>query len=217
MSGFSSRGVPEDLVVAAAAAGVTNERVLAAVLDTRRTLYVPDEHAGMAYVDAPIPIPHGQVTTQPSLSARMIEALELTGGEHVLEVGSGHGYQAALLARLAAEVVSVEIWTDLAEETRRHLASDDIGNVTVLVGDGTEGAPEHAPFDGIVVSAAYPDVPPPLVEQLRVDGRLVQPMGRGGGEDVVVHERDADGLKPGRVLTPASFVRLIGRYGFPRT
>jgi protein-L-isoaspartate(D-aspartate) O-methyltransferase len=196
--------------------GVTDERVLAALRETRRSLYVPVEHANRAYLDVPIAIPGGQVTTQPSLSALMIQALDLSGRETVLEVGSGHGYQAALLARLAERVVSVEIREDLAEVARRNLAACGVGNVTVLVGDGTEGAPGHAPFDAIVVSAAFPEVPPPLVDQLKVGGRLVQPLGRGGGEEVVRHERDAHGLRATAVLTPASFVRLVGRYGFPR-
>jgi len=147
----------------------------------------------------------------------MIAALRLAGTEQVLEVGTGYGYQTALLARLAACVVSVEIWPDLGAQARRNLAAQGIGNVTVLVGDGTEGAPDHAPFDAIVVSAAFPRVPPPLAAQLTTGGRLVQPIGPGGGEHVVLYEKDVDGLRRVRVLTAASFVRLRGRHGFPQS
>lgn len=206
---------PEDLVVAARAAGVTERRVLAAILRIPRETFVPAAHAGRAYADEPIPIPHQQVTTQPSLSAAMVAALGLTGEEQVLEVGTGYGYQTALLARLAARVVSIEIWADIAEEARRNLAAQGIGNIVVIVGDGTEGAPGHPPFDAIIVSAAFPEVPPPLIDQLKSGGRLVQPVGRGGREQVVLFERGVHGLKRVRVLTPASFVRLYGRYGFP--
>jgi len=113
-------------------------------------------------------------------------------------------------------VVSIEIWPDLAEQARRNLAAQGVGNVVVLVRDGSEGAPDHAPFDAVVVSAAFPRVPPPLAAQLRRAGRLVQPVGRGGAEDVVLYEKDADGLRRVRALTVASFVRLRGRYGFPQ-
>ncbi len=165
--------------------------------------------------DAPIPIPHRQVTTQPSLSAAIITALGLTGVEQVFEVGTGYGYQTALLARLAARVISIDIWPDLAERARRNLAGQGIGNVVVLAGDGTEGAPEFAPFDAIVVSAACPHVPPPLAAQLRTGGHLVQPVGPGGGEDVVLYQKGPDGLRRVRTVTAASFVRLHGRHGFP--
>ncbi len=145
----------------------------------------------------------------------MIAALRLDGTQQVLEVGTGYGYQTALLARLAARVVSVEIWPDLAAQARRNLAAQGTGDVVVLVGDGTEGAPDHAPFDAIVVCAAFPRVPPPLAAQLRAAGRLVQPMGPGGSEQVVLYEKDTNGLRRVRVLTAASFVRLHGRHGFP--
>ena len=115
---------------------------------------MPTAFAGLAYADAPIPITHEQVTSQPSLLATMVAALGLTGGETVLEVGTGYGYQTALLARLAARVVSIEVWADMAWQARRNLAGQGIGNVVVLAGDGTNGAPEHAPFDAIIISAA---------------------------------------------------------------
>ena len=206
---------PEKLAAFAEAAGVTDRRVLEAMRRTPRAEFVSAAYADRAYDDWPVPIPHNQVTTQPSLSAAMIAALGLAGAERVLEIGAGYGYQTALLARLAAWVVSIEIWPDLAARARRNLAAAGIGNVIVLVGDGTEGAPDHAPFDAVLVSAAFPRVPPPLAAQLRAGGRLVQPIGPGGAEQVVLYEKDKGGLRPVRVLTRASFVRLHGRHGFP--
>ncbi|MEU7692603.1 protein-L-isoaspartate(D-aspartate) O-methyltransferase [Microbispora hainanensis] len=206
---------PEDLVRAVRAVGVRDERLLQAVRSTPRAGFVPPAYAAHAYEDVPIPIAHGQVTTQPSLSATMIEGLALTGREHVLEVGTGLGYQTALLARMAADVVSVELWPDLVRAARRNLARQGIRNAQVLVGDGSRGVPEHAPYDAVIVSAAFPTVPTPLVEQLRLGGRLVQPIGSGGREEVVLFERTVIGLEPLRVLTLARFVRLHGRHGYP--
>ena len=206
---------PQDLVRAARRAGVSDGRVLAAIGATPRTTFVPAQYAEAAYRDRPVPIPHGQVTTQPSLSAMMIAALGLAGGEHVLEIGTGYGYQAALLARLAAQVISIEIWPDLAAQARRNLAAQAITNVLVIAGDGTEGYPPGAPYDAVIVSAAFTEVPPPLAAQLRPGGRLVQPVGPGGHEQVLVFERRAQSLEPLRVLTSASFVPLYGKHGFP--
>lgn len=169
----------------------------------------------MAYTDQPLPITHGQVTSQPSLVAVMVAALGLAGGEKVLEVGTGYGYQTALLARLAARVISVEVWPGMADRARRSLARQGIGNAAVIAGDGSQGVPGHAPFDAIIVSAAFPDVPPPLAAQLADGGRLVQPTGPGGGEDVVLYQQAGDGLARVRVLTRASFVRLHGQHGYP--
>ncbi|MBX6382345.1 MAG: protein-L-isoaspartate(D-aspartate) O-methyltransferase [Microbispora sp.] len=212
---MAAAACPEDLVRAVRAAGVRDERLLAAVRSTPRAGFVPAKHVAHAYEDVPIPIAHGQVTTQPSLSATMIDALALTGREHVLEVGSGLGYQTALLARLAADVVSVELWPDLVRGARRNLARQGIRNAEVLVGDGSRGVPGRAPYDAVIVSAAFPTVPAPLVEQLRLGGRLVQPIGTGGREEVVLFERTVIGLEPRRLLTLARFVRLHGRYGYP--
>jgi protein-L-isoaspartate(D-aspartate) O-methyltransferase len=200
------------LVAAARDAGVRDERVLAAISSVPRSQFVPAEHADLADIDTPIPIPQGQVTTQPSLVARMVEALALEGEERVLEIGTGYGWQTALLAELAREVFSVERFADLAKSARAALAGRQ--NVNVVVGDGSEGLPAHAPFDAILVAAAYPLVPDPLAEQLAEGGRLVQPLGPGGAEDVVLFEKRGD-LRRVRSVTGANFVRLYGRHGFP--
>jgi protein-L-isoaspartate(D-aspartate) O-methyltransferase len=200
------------LVLAARDAGVRDERVLAAIAVVPRAGFVPPEFVGRTDVDAPIPIPHGQVTTQPSLVARMVEALSLVGDERVLEVGTGYGWQTALLAELAREVFSVERFADLAETARPNLAGR--GNVRVVVGDGSAGLPDHAPFDAILVAAAYPSVPAPLAEQLAEGGRLVQPLGPGGAEDVVLFQKRDGALRRVRSLGGAHFVRLHGRHGF---
>jgi len=204
----------EKLVTAVQRAGIDDSRVLDAMRRVPRVAFVPLDCVGSAYRDEPVPIPHGQVTTQPSLSARMVQALTLTGREHVLEVGTGYGYQTALLAQLASFVTSIERWPDVAEMARRHLAAQEIKNARVVDGDGTEGVPDGAPYDAIVVSAAFPEVPEPLIEQLRIDGRLVQPIGPGGAERVSVFQRSADGLVLLEVVSRARFVRLYGRYGY---
>jgi protein-L-isoaspartate(D-aspartate) O-methyltransferase len=208
-------GRPEDLVRALRAVGIRDERLLEAVRMTPRAEFVPSALAASAYRDTPLPIGQGQVTTQPSLSAMMIESLDLDGSEHVLEVGTGLGYQTALLARLAADVVTIETRPGIARQAGENLARQGVRNVELRVGDGTEGVANRAPFDAVVVSAAFPEVPAPLVAQIRLSGRLVQPMGPGGDEQVVCFVRTASGLEQWRVLTAACFVRLQGRYGFP--
>jgi protein-L-isoaspartate(D-aspartate) O-methyltransferase len=202
----------DDLADAIRAAGVLDGRVLEAVRAFPRVGFVPPELAELAYADTPLRIPRDQVTTQPSLVARMVEALALRGTEQVLEIGTGYGWQTALLARLAAFVWSVERWPDLAAVARTNLR--DVENAVVVVGDGSEGLPEHAPYDGILVSAAFPTVPEPLQQQLTTGGRLVQPIGPGGEESVVLFERTAAGVERRRFITGAHFVRLYGRHGF---
>jgi protein-L-isoaspartate(D-aspartate) O-methyltransferase len=205
----------EDLARAVIAAGVRDARVLEALREVPRANFVPPNLAERAYLDLPLPIPHRQVTTQPSLSTKMIEALELSRSDRVLEVGTGYGFQTALLAHLSGFVWSVERWPDVAETARENLGRHGVMNVEVVAGDGTEGLPEHAPYDAILVSAAFPSVPPPLAEQLAVGGRLVQPIGPGGQEAVMLFERGKEGLVRRHIVTGAHFVKLYGVHAFP--
>jgi protein-L-isoaspartate(D-aspartate) O-methyltransferase len=212
--GVMERG-PAELVRAARRAGVRDERLLSAIVELPRTGFVPAALVGRAHVDTPVPIPHEQVTTQPSLVAQMVDALALTSSDRVLEIGTGYGWQTALLAWLAAEVWSVERFADLADAARVNLDAHGVANAHVVVGDGTIGLPDHAPYDAIIVAAAFPEVPRPLVEQLAEGGRLVQPIGRGGNEDVVLFGKREGAPVSLRVLIGARFVRLVGTYGFP--
>jgi protein-L-isoaspartate(D-aspartate) O-methyltransferase len=205
---------PAHLAEAARAAGVQGERVLEALRSVPRAGFVPARLGAHAYLDKPLPIPHGQVTTQPSLVAKMVEALGLGGSERVLEVGTGHGFQSALLGRLAGFVWSVEQWEDLAATARANLARHGVENVEVVVGDGSLGLPEHAPYDAVLVSAAFPRVPAPLAKQLAEGGRLVQPIGAGGDDEVVLFEKRGEQLLRRRFVTGAHFVRLYGSHGF---
>ena len=205
----------EDLVQAIVTKGVHDPRLLRAMRRVPRSEFVPPDLAERAYLDQPLPIPHGQVTTQPSLVAKMIEALGLAGSEHLLEVGTGYGFQTALLAHLSGFVRSVERWSDVAVTARANLARLGILNVEVTVGDGTQGLPEHAPYDAILVSAAFPRVPPPLVEQLALGGRLIQPIGPGGEERVMLFEKGSHGLMARDTIVGAHFVRLYGAHAFP--
>jgi protein-L-isoaspartate(D-aspartate) O-methyltransferase len=207
-------GFVEALVEAAVAAGVTDERVLEAIRAVPRVEFVPGALAAAADVDQPLAIPHEQVTTQPSLVARMVEALALEGSERVLEIGTGYGWQTALLARLAERVLSVERFTDLARAARGNLERIGVENVVVVVGDGSQGLSELAPFDAILVSAAFPEVPGPLAEQLAEGGRLVQPIGPGGDDDVLLFLKRGGELARERFVSGARFVRLYGRYGY---
>jgi len=203
---------PADLVAAARAAGVTDARVLDAIGEVPRAGFVPPGLAGRAYTDAPLRIPHGQVTTQPSLVAQMLAAL--APSDRVLEVGTGSGWQTALLARLAGHVWSIERWADIASAACVALERHGVENATVVVGDGSRGLPTHAPYYAILVAAAFPRVPAPLVAQLAEGGRLVQPIGPGGADDVVLFAKRRGQLERRQLVTGAHFVRLYGEYGF---
>ncbi len=203
----------EALIRAIVADGVTDPRVLDAFRAVRRADFVPPGLAGQAYRDRPLPIGHGQVTTQPSLVARMVAALRLTPEDRALEIGTGLGFQAAILSRLCREVVTIERFADLAHAAEQNLEKAGIHNVIVLVGDGTLGAPEHAPFQAVIGAAAAPGVPPPLLGQLADGGRLVLPIGPGGAEDVVAFEKRRNELVRLRSVVPAFFVPMVGAHG----
>jgi protein-L-isoaspartate(D-aspartate) O-methyltransferase len=206
---------PELLVQACRSQGIDDERVLDAFRRVRREDFVPPEWVGEAYRDRPIPIPHGQVTTQPTLVAHMVAALRLRGEERVLEIGTGLGFQTAILATVAARAFSIERFADLAARAERNLRNAGIENMKVAVGDGTLGLPADAPFDAIVVSAAAPRVPDPLIDQLADGGRIAHPVGFGGDDAVTTYRKDGDRLVPQAHVIPAHFVRLVGAHGLP--
>ncbi len=157
--------------------GIRNPRVLKAVREVPRHVFVPDQDLQWAYIDAPIPVGWGQTISQPYIVALMSEALALQGEERVLEIGTGSGYQAAILSHLARHVCSIERIEGLARRAKETLEELGITNVKVVRGNGSIGLPEEAPFDGIIVTAAAPDVPKPLIDQLADRGRLVLPVG----------------------------------------
>jgi protein-L-isoaspartate(D-aspartate) O-methyltransferase len=192
---------------------VGDERVLAAMERVPRELFVPEELRDRAYDDAALPIGGGQSISQPYMVAKICEALALQGSERVLDVGSGSGYQAAVVAELAAEVDTIELIPELAGLARANLAAAGYDRVRVHVGDGTRGLRERAPFTAIAVAAAAPRLPQTLYDQLEPGGRLVVPVGRYGIQRLEVIVRSPDG--PAVIKSvPCRFVPLLGEEGF---
>jgi protein-L-isoaspartate(D-aspartate) O-methyltransferase len=192
---------------------IVDERVLAAMERVPRELFVSADERTRAYDDAALPIGHGQTISQPYMVARIAEALGLTGGERVLDVGTGSGYQAAVLAELGADVHSIERIEELAEQARANLAAAGYDRVQVHVGDGTLGLPENAPFEAIAVAAAAPGLPQRLYEQLEPRGRLAVPVGGRWGQRLEVIVRSPEGPAIVRSV-PCRFVPLVGQEGF---
>jgi protein-L-isoaspartate(D-aspartate) O-methyltransferase len=192
---------------------IVDERVLEAMANVPRELFVPDELRDRAFDDAALPIGAGQTISQPYMVARIAEELGLDGDERVLDVGSGSGYQAAVLAELADEVHTIERIPELAEQARANLAAAGYDNVAVYVGDGSRGVPEHAPYDAIAVAAAAPTFPQTLYDQLRTGGRLVVPVGGRRGQRLEVVVRSPEGPAVIRSV-PCRFVPLVGEEGF---
>jgi protein-L-isoaspartate(D-aspartate) O-methyltransferase len=193
--------------------GIRDPRVLAAVLAVPRHAFVPAEHLAAAYNDQPLPIGEGQTISQPYMVASMTEALQLSGSERVLEVGTGSGYQTAVLSLLAREVHTVENHPALSEAAKARLQRWGSRNVFFHVGDGTLGWPEAAPFDAIMVTAAAPLIPPPLLAQLANGGRLLLPLGSAATQELVRIRRQDGAITTDR-LYPCRFVPLIGKYGW---
>jgi len=195
--------------------GIRDLAVLAAVQQVPRHLFVPESVRHRAYEDSPLPIGNGQTISQPLVQATYLQALELTGYEKVLEIGTGSGYQTALLGILASMVFSVERHRALADSARAVLEDVGIRNVTVLVGDGTLGWSAFAPYDAILVSAASPEAPAPLLEQLADGGRLVVPLGDRENQVLTMITRRGDEYRR-QNLGGVRFVPLVGLHGFPK-
>jgi protein-L-isoaspartate(D-aspartate) O-methyltransferase len=208
------RGARRRMVERLAGAGVRDARVLSALEAVPRHWLVPEPLHAQAYRDHALPIGDGQTISAPSTVARMSEALELTGREAVLEIGTGSGYQASVLGLLAERVVSIERLPRLAAVARRALDRLGVRNVVVHLGDGSLGRAAEAPYDAIVVTAGAPDLPRPLLAQLAPGGRLVAPVGPRGAQRLVRVRRGADGRLRAEALGPCRFVDLVGRHGW---
>ena len=186
-------------------------RVAAALATVRREAFVPTQSVGAAYANRPLPIGHGQTISQPFVVALMTDLLDLEPDDTVLEVGTGSGYQTAILAELAGKVFSIEVIPELASSASAALASEGYDNVVLRTGDGGFGWPEHAPFDAIIVTAAAPNILPALIEQLGPGGRMVAPVGpRHGDQELMLLRKDADGVVTSRTILPVAFVPLTG-------
>ncbi len=201
------------LVETLRARGIRDLAILKAFAETPRHLFVPEAVRHRAYDDTALPIGNGQTISQPFTQARYLAALRLRGTERVLEIGTGSGYQTALLGALAGQVFSVERVEALALAAQRALREARVTNVSVLLGDGTLGWSAYAPYDAILVAAGGPDVPPPLVGQLAPDGRLLIPLGERGAQTLTLVERVAAALRR-TPLGDARFVPLVGEHGF---
>jgi protein-L-isoaspartate(D-aspartate) O-methyltransferase len=201
--------------------GIGDERVLAAMAAVPRELFVPEEHRRRAYADGALPIGAGQTISQPWIVAAICEGLELAGSELVLEIGTGSGYSACVLARLAAEVISVERHLELADRARSVIAAVCPGSIEVRVGDGSRGASDSAPFDAIAVHATAPGPPPSLLGQLAIGGRLVIPVSEPRADMLTTFRRLGEHFDPvsgegleRTLIAPARFVPLVGDEGF---
>ena len=196
-----------------AARGVRDPRVLAAMREVPRHLFIPPPYDRNAYDDSPLPIGNGQTISQPYIVAVMTELLSPKPSDNALEIGTGTGYQAAILSRIVKKVTTVERIPAVAELARRNISALHIDNIEIIVGDGTLGYPENAPYDGIIITAATPDIPQPLIDQLAEGGRMVVPAGGRDMQELITLK------KQGGIVTKMShggvrFVPLIGKHGW---
>jgi protein-L-isoaspartate(D-aspartate) O-methyltransferase len=195
------------------ARGIDDQRLLDAFCCVERHKFVPEKYRDSAYADYPIPIGEGQTISQPYIVAVMTESLSLTGNEKVLEVGTGSGYQTAILAKLAGMVYTIERISSLAKSAEQLFGELGISNIKLKIGDGTLGWPQEAPFDRIIITAATPVVPLPLIEQLKDSGKLVAPLGESSHQILTLVEKES-GSCTYKQLCGCMFVPLIGEYGF---
>jgi protein-L-isoaspartate(D-aspartate) O-methyltransferase len=207
------RGARRRLIETLQSTGISDLAVLRAVELTPRHLFVPSGVRHRAYEDTALPIGSGQTISQPSVHARYLQLLGLNGREKVLEVGTGSGYQTVLLSHLAAQVFSIERVPELLDRARSVIAECGVRNVSLMLGDGTLGWREYAPYDAILVSAAAPDIPEPLLEQLAEGGRLVAPLGDRAEQMLVMVTKRAGRLEQ-RDIAPVRFVPLMGTHGW---
>lgn len=203
----------ERLINLLAAYGI-KEPILSAFDKVERQKFLPQKLADAAYEDRALPIGEGQTISQPSLVASMLQELRLKGDEKILEVGTGSGFEAALLATLCKKVYTIERIEKLAEQAKKRIRSLGIENVEVIVGDGSLGIAKYAPYDGIIVSAAFVNVPRPLIKQLKEDGRLIMPVGPSESQEVVLYKKKEGQLIEVARISPVRFVPLIGKYGW---
>lgn len=194
--------------------GIRDPRILEAVREIPRHVFVPNKEKKWAYMDGPLPLGFGQTISQPYIVALMTDALALRGDEKVLEIGTGSGYQAAILSRLAAQVYSIERVEELARRAEKRLAKLGILNVKVVYGNGSLGLPEEAPFNAIIVTAAAPEIPKPLIEQIAEGGRLVLPVGEKDTQTLTKITKAGQTVSK-EVLGLCSFVPLLGHEGWP--
>jgi protein-L-isoaspartate(D-aspartate) O-methyltransferase len=198
--------------IAASDRGITNRKVLDVMGSVPRHEFVPESERNFAYRDEPLPIGYGQTISQPSLVAFMTDKLDLKPTDCVLEIGTGSGYQAAILSQLAAHVYTIEIIEPLARRAMADLKRLGYNNVEVLIGDGYKGWPEHAPFDAVIVTCAPDRVPQPLVDQLRDGGRMVIPVGAAGNQSLYLLEKHGESVVQQSIL-PVRFVPMTGKMG----
>jgi len=207
------RGARQRLVETIRGKGIGDLAVLRAFELTPRHLFVPTGLWHKAYEDAPLPIGSGQTISQPSIHAKYLELLQLKGTEKVLEIGTGSGYQTVLLAHLVAQVFSIERIAALMQQAKQNIERAAVHNVSLLIGDGTVGWRAHAPYDAILVSAASPSVPQPLIEQLADGGRMIIPLGGQEEQDLIMLTRRGSDVVRENIL-PVRFVPLLGTYGW---
>ncbi|MGD1005470.1 MAG: protein-L-isoaspartate(D-aspartate) O-methyltransferase [Methanoregulaceae archaeon] len=196
-----------------AARGIHDPRVLSAMRETPRHLFIPPPYDRAAYDDCPLPIGNGQTISQPYIVALMTELIHPKLGDNILEIGAGSGYQAMILATIVKKVTTIERISEVANLARRNLVALHCNNVEVVIGDGTLGYPKNAPYDGIIITAATPQVPPPLIDQMADGGRLVAPVGGREIQELIVLEK-----RGGKVIQNlhggVRFVPLIGEHGW---